>query len=296
MGRTLHRAGAGGLVRAAGLFLACASAGCGGGAASAPAASLTGASSAADASPETATSRFHPIDPAAFGLLYGSGCPVNGACDCGNSTDPAEEFNCQLDHLVANDIPVTAYLFDGSAWSLGRSTPDAPCTGPGCCAWKLGDQVIARMAQGMFENPDRPVLSGGPMTYSFLVGDEIFVPIVTDRTDSMDLQLPAGQWIDFRDDSRLVSGTLASYPAPLGREPIFVRQGSLVPLEVRRDLTGHGTVESAGSLTVLVYPSGTSSFRYRDALRQSWTTLTSSLSGDVLTLTVDPALPGRPLI
>ena len=84
---------------------------------------------------------YHPIHHAAFGPIYGSGCPDNGACGCGDATDLAEEFTCQIDHLAANDIPITVYLFDGSAWSQEHSTADNTCAGPDCCSWKLGDGV-----------------------------------------------------------------------------------------------------------------------------------------------------------
>ena len=457
--------------------LACALAGCGG--------SASSPTTAARLQPSSADVRSYPIDPVAFGPLYGSGCPDNGACGCGNATSLAEEFSCQLANLAAYDIPITAYLFDGGAWSAGHSTPDQECTGPECCSWKLGTQPVSLMARngvrallhewggcssteqyqraydslgqnllgfylddgssdaelrqvtefmqgvrpndwacvakayqnqgpsttdaglsnwasaayvgdlandfsglqeavtriltkagdlptpfaeltgyayrqqtipseevyhrrlqfgalqpvmahtpyancdpwrpeyspgllqsyryyawlhkelvpyfysysyGMFESSDQPLLRQGPMPYSFLVGDELFVPVITEATNAIDVQLPAGQWIDYWDDSLVLSGTVQGFPAPLGKEPFFMRQGSLIPLDVQRDLTGHGTRESSGALTVLVYPSGTSAFRYRDQASQSWITFSSSLQGTTLTLTADPGLPSRPVL
>jgi hypothetical protein len=464
---------------------------CGGAAASgtAPTASIDPpqpASSIEDDFPvDASASRYHPMHHAAFGPLYGSGCPENGKCGCGGATGLAQEFTCQMDHLAANDIPVTAYLFDGAAWSLGQSTPDGTCSGPDCCSWKLGDQVIQRLASSgvrgllhfwggchsdeqygraysrlgrnllgfylddgssddelqrvseymqsvipgdwevvakayqnrepsttnaglskwanaayvgdlpydfdglkqaidlmvaknhylpapfaeltgyayldegipdeevyyrrlhfgamqpvmahtpyantdpwrpeygsglvaayrywawlhrelvpyfysyayrMYESPNLAVFWRGPMTYSLRVGRELFVPFVTEETRSMDVQLPSGQWIDYWDESNLVSGTLAGFPVPLGHEPVFIRQGAIIPMEVERPYTGHGTRESRGSLTVLVYPSGTSSFRYREDARQTWIILTSALAGTELTLTADPGLPAQPLL
>ena len=46
-----------------------------------------------------------------------------------------------------NDIPITAYLFDGSAWSRAGSTARNACTGPDCCEWNLGDQPVERLAR-----------------------------------------------------------------------------------------------------------------------------------------------------
>jgi hypothetical protein len=434
---------------------------------------------------DASAARYHPMHHAAFGPIYGSGCPTNGTCGCGNATGLAEEFNCQLDRLAANDIPISAYLFDGSAWSRGSSNAANTCSGPDCCTWKLGDQAIQRLArdgvrgflhvwggcheqeqyrrasdrlggnllgfylddgssddelegvsefmqsalpgdwenvakafqnrepsttnaglskwsnvayvgdlpydfaglkeavtrilsrapyipaplaeltgyayldQGapdeavyyrrlhfgalqpvmahtpfansdpwrseygpdlvrayrywawlhkelvpyfysyadrMFEQPTRVAMSRGPMSYSLRVGRELYVPLVTDPTDTLDIQLPAGEWVDYWDESHAVSGTLAGFPVPLGREPIFIRQGALIPMEVERGYTGHGTRESRGSLTVLVYPSGTSSFRYRQDARTPWITFSSTLSDAQLTLVAAPGLPEQSVL
>ena len=431
------------------------------------------------------TGRYHPMHPAAFGPIYASGCPVNGDCGCGRSTGLAEEFNCQLDQLAANDIPITAYLFDGSAWSRAGSNAQNSCDGPDCCVWDLGDQVIGRLAQEgvrgllhfwggchddeqfrrastrlggnllgfylddgssdeeladvsqfmeqaapgdwenvakgfqnrqpsnsteglerwanvayvgdlsvgfdglknaiarvrslaptvpapmaeltgydydsaaipseevyyrrlhfgalqpvmahtpfsnsdpwrreygpglvkayrywawfhrqlvpyfyslayrMYEDPSKPVLRGGPMADSLLVGDDIYAPIVTSSTDKMDIQLPPGEWVDYWDDTRVVSGGLASYPVPLGREPIFIRRGAIIPMHVERDYTNHGSAASGDALTVLVFPTASSSFRYRPDSRTPWITLTAAQSYDRLTLVADPALPSEPVI
>ncbi len=433
---------------------------------------------------DASATHYHPIHHAAFGPIYGSGCPDFGPCGCGGASNLGEEFTCQLTHLQANDIPITAYLFDGSAWSLANSAQDDQCSGPDCCSWKLGDgpiqlldrsdvrgllhfwggchtpeqyqraygrlghnllgfylddgssddelqqvsefmqsvipgdwenvakayqnrepsttntglskwansayigdlsfefstlqdaidRIVAKgvyipapyaeftgyayldtgspdeeiyfrrlqfgalqpvMAQTpyansdpwrpeysasllqayryyswlhkelvpyfysyayrMFETPGRLVVRRGPMAASLRVGNELYVPVVTEPTRTMTIQLPGGQWIDYWDESRRLSGTLADYPVPLGREPIFIRSGSLIPMEVERAYTGHGTPESFGSLTMLVYPSGTSTFRYRGDAREAWITFTSTLSGTQLTLSADSA-PSQPVL
>jgi hypothetical protein len=436
---------------------------------------------AADASAD----RYRPIHRATFGPWWGSGCPDYGACGCGDAKTLAEEFTCQMNQLAVHEIPITAYLFDGHAWSQGSSDATNACSGAGCCSWKLGAEVVQRLdrdgvrgllhfwggchapeqygrataqlgrsllgfylddgssdeelraasefmqgaipgdwecvakafqnrepsttnaglgkwanaayvgdlshdyaglqealsrilakapyipapyaeltgyayldggipdeevyyrrlhfgalqpvmahtpyantdpwrreygpdlvptyrywawlhtelvpyfysyAYFMFETPSQPLLRGGPMASSMRVGKELYVPVVTEPTETMDVRLLYGQWIDYWDESRLVSGMLAAFPVPLGREPIFIRQGSIIPMEVRNAQTGHGTAQSAGSLTVLVYPSGTSSFRYREDARTPWITFTSALDDTRLTLTADPGLPGRPVL
>ncbi len=150
-------------------------------------------------------------------------------------------------------------------------------------------------ARRMYEQPDLPIIQPGPGPYSMRVGEEIFVPFVTERTTTIDAQLPAGLWVDYWEEDRVVSGTLAGYPAPPSREPVFLKLGGIIPMEVERDYTGHGTRESAGSLTVLVYPSGTSTFRYNNDDTGRWTTFKSVLEGDKLTLNAD-SFPGMPVL
>lgn len=443
------------------------------------------ATPAASSTPIAAAgTRDHILTRAALGPWWGSGCPRNGACGCGDAQTLAEEFTYQMDRIRENDLPISVYLFDGSSWSERDSRSDGMCTGSDCCSWKLGEDVIARLskehvralvhfwggchgpdqyaqvhsqlggnllgfylddgssdqelmrvndfmrsvspgdfenvgkshqsrepsvtdgglagpanvayvgdltndfaglregitrlleksrllpapmneftaydyigrrapdeetfhrrlhwgafqpvmahtpfsnsdpwreeygpdllvayryyswlhkeltpyflsyARRMHEQPQSPVIQPGPGSYSMRVGDEIFVPFITAKTPTLDIQLPTGQWVDYWDDERVVSGNLIEHRSPRGQEPVFLRLGAIIPLEVERDYTGHGTRESAGSLTLLVYPSGTSSFRYNNDENGVWSTFRSVVEGERLTLSVDPA-PPMPLL
>lgn len=69
-------------------------------------------------------------------------------------------------------------------------------------------------------------------------------------------------------------------------------------MHVERDYAGHGTAESRGSLTLLVYPdeAGPSTFRYRASAGAPWITFSSTVSNQRLTLGADPQLPEQPVI
>lgn len=150
------------------------------------------------------------------------------------------------------------------------------------------DYLMYETGQPVFRDSD-------PTNYTTKLGDEIFVAYVTQPgVTVLPITLPAGDWIDYWNDAQVYDGrSTIHHPVPLGREPIFVRSGAIVPMQVSRDYTGHGTRASSGSLTVLVYPSGTSSFSYRDA--GNWVTFTSSLVGTTLTLNAAPAA-SQPLL
>ena len=163
------------------------------------------------------------------------------------------------------------------------------------------DRAAYETGAPIFRSPDRE-------TFTTLLGDELFVAyVVGDGIAQLLVQLPPGEWIDYWDTARTYLGPGAHVvpvgdapPAPgssivTGREPIFIRRGAIIPMDVRRDVTGHGTRESAGSLTVLVYPMGESTFRYFDDGAGRWVTLSARLAGDTLALSTSRRLP-EPLL
>ena len=108
------------------------------------------------------------------------------------------------------------------------------------------------------------------------------------------VEQPPGEWVDHRDAARVLSGTVPGHPVPLGREPIFIRHGAVIPMRVERDHTGHGTSESAGSLTVVVHPdeSAPTSFRCRqDATSKSTTTPRPSSASPAATTSTRQSWP-----
>jgi len=133
------------------------------------------------------------------------------------------------------------------------------------------------------------------VNYTTKVGDELFAAFVTEPgVEELQITLPPGTWIDYWDTSQTHSGTI-TYPVPLGHEPIFIKDGAIIPMQVSRAYTGHGTLASAGSLTVLVYPSGKSRFRYRDDAANRWIDLGAEAAGNTLTLGSYEA-PSQPLL
>ncbi len=142
--------------------------------------------------------------------------------------------------------------------------------------------------QPIFREPDA-------VRFTTKIGEELFAAFVTESgLTTLPVTLPAGTWIDYWDPTQAYSGTI-TYPVPLGHEPIFIKDGSIIPMQVSRDYTGHGTRASAGSLTVLVYPSGQSRFRYRDDAANRWIVLGADALGDTLTLGTSEA-PSQPLL
>jgi alpha-glucosidase (family GH31 glycosyl hydrolase) len=134
-----------------------------------------------------------------------------------------------------------------------------------------------------------------PARYSTVLGREFFVQYVTDYVQSMNVSLPAGQWINYWNEQEMHTGP-ATIPVavPPGREPIWIANGAIIPMQVRDNSTGHGTTASSGALTVNVFPHGHSLFSYFD-LNQKWLLLDMNQSGNSVTLCTS-APPSQPVI
>ncbi len=133
--------------------------------------------------------------------------------------------------------------------------------------------------------------------YSAQLGNEFFVQFVTSSTKWVDITLPAGEWINYWNESQIFTGgTTISYKTPLGKEPIFIRRGAIIPMQVRNTITGHGTANSAGALTVNVYPLGHSTFNYHDAVHNWWLTFDVTTADNRMALCTLNHAPSQPII
>lgn len=96
--------------------------------------------------------------------------------------------------------------------------------------------------------------------YQHLLGRALFVsPVVTADTVKEVVFPRTGRWIDYWDEASVTdSGARVRYAAPLGREPIFVRAGAVIPMAVTSDVTEHGDATAAGRTTLAIYPDGVS--------------------------------------
>lgn len=75
--------------------------------------------------------------------------------------------------------------------------------------------------------------------------------------------LPEGKWRYFFADRELLEGgVVVDREYPMDEFPVFVKEGAIVPLRVKRAYTGFGDTNSEGFITILVYPKDKNSFVY----------------------------------
>lgn len=99
--------------------------------------------------------------------------------------------------------------------------------------------------------PMRPTGTG----FDFMLGDEFYVAPIHQPSNTRVLNLPPGRWRPLFNDSEVLEG-----PATLTRDfpiedfPVFVRDGAVIPMNVRRDYTGFGDRSHEGHITWNLYP------------------------------------------
>lgn len=93
----------------------------------------------------------------------------------------------------------------------------------------------------------------------FLLGPSLLVaPILTKGEEKREVYLPSGHWIDYHTNQRYTGPSTITVSAPMNQCPIFVRQGSIIPLQPVVQHTG----EAVDSLHLCVFPSHDGSFEY----------------------------------
>lgn len=104
----------------------------------------------------------------------------------------------------------------------------------------------------------------------FTVGTALLVAPMLNRNPNRTVYLPKGRWFDFWNESE-------SYRGPVkidwfkgwfvkDKFPLFVREGAIIPMEIVNDVTGFGTAESSGFVTLAIWPKngGESEFTLQD--------------------------------
>jgi alpha-glucosidase len=94
----------------------------------------------------------------------------------------------------------------------------------------------------------------------FLFGDDLLVaPIIKPEETEQWAYLPRGKWFDFFTDHLYQGPTYATVSAPLGRTPLFVRGGAIIPTQQVVEYADQAPIDP---LTFEIYPDGSSSREY----------------------------------
>jgi alpha-glucosidase len=103
-------------------------------------------------------------------------------------------------------------------------------------------------------------LNGTPIIRPLILEFPVLVaPVLTEGVETREVYLPPGHWVDYKTRQRHIGPTTITVSAPKDHCPIFVRLGSIIPLQPIVQHTG----ESVDLLQLDVYPSIDGSVEYQ---------------------------------
>jgi hypothetical protein len=113
-------------------------------------------------------------------------------------------------------------------------------------------------------------------------------PVIREE-NRREIYLPRGKWCDYW-SGEVIEGPVtipADEEIPLDVLPLFVKPGSVIPMRVENDVTGHGGEFSKGAITLDVYPADTGTLRDGFASGGGVRTMTWLVPDMSITVTVE---------
>jgi alpha-glucosidase (family GH31 glycosyl hydrolase) len=103
------------------------------------------------------------------------------------------------------------------------------------------------MAHLIYDYPEEPEVID--IEDEYMLGRDLLVaPVITEGAMGRKLWLPHGTWYDFWTGSKLLGGVRITYDCDLNKIPVFVREGTFLPLHMNQNLImGSTGVEAAMS-------------------------------------------------
>lgn len=117
----------------------------------------------------------------------------------------------------------------------------------------------------------RPIGDG----FDYYFGDAFYVAPIHEDSPVRSFDLPAGRWHYLFDTTEVYEGPKeGTMDVPMDEFPVFVREGSIVPMHIERAYTGFGTKDDAGKITWCIYPGANGAFTYHHVDGTGETTVT----------------------
>ena len=102
-----------------------------------------------------------------------------------------------------------------------------------------------------FDHPEIGFLDNYSMSYMW--GDALLVsPVVSEGAQTKDVYLPEGNWVNFWNDKVYAGGENYIVSAPLDVLPIFIKEGSVIPMQPVMQYTDEMPLDT---LILVIYPS-----------------------------------------
>ena len=145
-------------------------------------------------------------------------------------------------------------------------------------AKKTSDTGVPMMRSMVLEYPEDT--NTYDLIGQYMFGENLLVaPIITQGTTTKNVYLPDGEWIDFFYGAQRPGGRTISYNADVDSIPLFVKSGSIIPMNLNSQYELGGSIDndlsSYNNLTFRIYPDGTTSYDWYDDISGSVKSITS---------------------
>ncbi|OXM15154.1 glycoside hydrolase family 31 [Paenibacillus herberti] len=119
------------------------------------------------------------------------------------------------------------------------------------------------------------------LNQQYMLGGNLLVaPVMNQGETSKSVYLPQGDWIDFWYGAQRPGGRTINYNAGIDDLPVFVKAGSILPMNLNGQYQLGGTIGNSlttyNNLTFRVYPLGTTTYDWNDDIGGSVKTITST--------------------
>ena len=95
--------------------------------------------------------------------------------------------------------------------------------------------------------------------YDYYFGDEMFIaPVYEQFATKRELNLPQGKWVNFLTNQTVDGGEKIEVNAPVCQIPLFIRQGSIIPM---RNYSSSIEKGNNDTLTIHIYPGKSGHFK-----------------------------------
>jgi len=99
--------------------------------------------------------------------------------------------------------------------------------------------------------------------HHYMFGDDFLIAPIYKDSKTRQISLPEGKWRYFFDDKGVLEGPMTfEKEFPMDEFPVFVKEGAIIPLNIKRNYTGLGDSASEGFVTILIFPNTYNSFTY----------------------------------
>ncbi len=99
--------------------------------------------------------------------------------------------------------------------------------------------------------------------YHYMFGDDFLIAPIYQDSKINTVTLPKGKWRYFFEDNNLIEGPqTVEMEFSMDEYPVFVKEGAIIPMNIKRDYTNIGDKDSKGFTTILIYLLEKNSFTF----------------------------------